>query len=169
MSLEEKKMYTMEQGSTRKTCKPNIENLHKQKHPEEKYFTKHKVWWVLELGIKQQRLDPENPQDSPTFRQDSIFSSSSSLWKFLTIFKQIFWEKNIITFPGTVSSNTPTLCPQTQGHFPISTQFSSLSHFSFTLNEFPAFIGTKPNYPIANVSWGLQQNKNWEELRIKLH
>ena len=38
-----KKMYTMEKGSTEKTCIPNIDNLHKQKHPEEKYFLKPRI------------------------------------------------------------------------------------------------------------------------------
>lgn len=36
-------MYTMEKVSIEKTCIPNIENLRKQKHPEEKYFIKPEV------------------------------------------------------------------------------------------------------------------------------
>ena len=93
MSLGVEKMYTMQKGSTEKTCIPNIDNLHKQKRPEEKYFLKLKAWWVVKLGVKQKRLDLENPQDSPTFRQDGIYPSISFLWKFLTTFKQIFWEE----------------------------------------------------------------------------
>lgn len=140
------------------------EILQKQKHPQEKYFMKPKVSWVLKLGTKKERLDPETPQDSPTFRQDGVFSSTSSLCKFLTIFKQISWKK-CYTFPwkyvpqqsNTMSSNMRVF--PSQYPFPIFFSF-----FIYYLMNFLVFIRTKPNSPIAKVYWGLQWNKNWEEL-----